>query len=44
MLRFEADLIKRWAELLQERRVDITLTYNGFGFDDQYMYRRLEML
>ena len=40
----EVELIHRWFEVLREREVDITLAYNNFGFDDGYIFNRLDLL
>ena len=40
----EADLILAWCAWMVERAVDIFIGYNIFGFDEQYMWKRMEEL
>lgn len=37
----EKGLIRGWAQLIRKIRPDIRTNYNGFGFDDKYIYDRI---
>lgn len=39
----ERDVLLAWKRKLQKRNPDIVVTYNGFGFDDEYIYKRAEL-
>ena len=38
----EADLLLRWARLIQEENPDVIIGYNIFGFDYEFMFRRAQ--
>ena len=37
----EKDLLERWADLIKNEDPDIIIGYNIFGFDYEFMFRRL---
>lgn len=38
----ERDLLVRWANWIRERDPDFTVSYNGWGFDDHYVFTRMK--
>jgi DNA polymerase elongation subunit (family B) len=38
----EKELLVRWCELMVERHVNVFVGYNIFGFDEKYLWQRLE--
>ena len=40
----EASLIIAWFEFMESVRIDIMIGYNIFGFDEQYVWKRCEVL
>ena len=40
----ESELILRWCQLIQDEDPDIMTNWNGFGFDDKYIYERAQLL
>ena len=38
----EKELLVRWCQLMVERNVNVFVGYNIFGFDEQYLWKRLE--
>ena len=40
----EKELIITWCKMIREQDPDITTTWNGFGFDDNYLYDRAKLL
>ena len=38
----EKELLVRWCELMVERNVNVFVGYNIFGFDEKYLWQRLE--
>jgi DNA polymerase elongation subunit (family B) len=38
----EADVLTKWAEIIQEENPDIMIGYNIFGFDYEFMFRRAQ--
>lgn len=38
----EKELLVRWCELMVERNVNVFVGYNIFGFDEKYLWERLE--
>lgn len=40
----ETELITKWAEIIVREDPDLMTTWNGFGFDDRYINKRVELL